>query len=186
MFGSGGSDRSTAAASLWQFPENGDAGERRVAELGEQPGTDRQEDVDARSESNDAHSIALFHRVAELAVGDDPSRDQTRNLSNQNAILASFDTDGHLLVLETRLFRSGVEELALVVVDVANDAVDRITIDVNVEHVHEDRESHRAPLDEGRLVDLSDHDQLSIGRGHCQRCAALTSALGVAEEICDP
>src|SRR5207244_1567171 len=65
-------------------------------------------------------------------------------------------------------------------------AADRIAIHVNVEDVHEDRESPRLAVNEGRLIDLCDEDQLAVGGRYDDAAAALTGTLGVAKKRRDP
>jgi hypothetical protein len=71
-------------------------------------------------------------------------------------------------------------------VDVGNHAVHRITIHVNVEDVHENRETDRGTLDEARLIDRCDHDELSVGGRYDERRSALTDSLRVSKEVGDP
>src|SRR6266699_3851551 len=70
--------------------------------------------------------------------------------------------------------------------DVFDDAIDRVTVHVHVEDVHEYGQPYRAALSETRLVDVRDHDQLSICRRNHQRRTTVSDALGVAEEVGDP
>src|SRR5882672_6374862 len=99
---------------------------------------------------------------------------------------ARLDPNRHLLIFKARLLRRGIEELALVVMDVFDDAIDRVTVHVHVEDVHEYGQPDRTALNETRLVDLRDHDQLSICRRNHQRGTTVADALWVAEEVGDP
>src|ERR1700682_6109367 len=183
---------------MWELPQHSHAGSCHVTELRSNSGADRQKKIDSRAEANDSHPVTLSHAIAELAVGDNAARNEARDLPHQNMMDCAhsrrsirvgrncFDADRHLLVLEARLLRGSVEELAFVVVDVGHDTVDRITVDVNVEHVHENGESDRSARDECGLIDLGDHDELAISRSDNEGWPALSDSLRVAEEVRDP
>src|SRR5688500_14133184 len=111
----------------------------RFSRAGANHGTGRKEDVHARAKADDAHPLTLDDALAFATVVHDAPRDEAGDLPNEDATAARLDTDGHLLILEARLLRRSMEELSAVVVNVAHRAVDRIPVDVNVEHVHEDR-----------------------------------------------
>ena len=108
-----------------QLSEDHDTSDGDVADLTAECGVDRNENVDARPKPDDPHPVTLLHRLADFTVGHDPAGDEPRDLTNQNPAASSVDSDRHLLVLEARFLRCGVEELPLVVVNVSDDSVDR-------------------------------------------------------------
>jgi len=50
-----------------ELPEHSHAGSRDIAELRSNRGADRQEEIDARAEANDSHSVALPDALTELS-----------------------------------------------------------------------------------------------------------------------
>src|SRR4030088_210779 len=113
-----------------QLAQHRYARSRHVTDLRSNSGADGQKKIDSRAEANDSHSVTLSHAVSELAVCDDATGDQPRNLPNEHTMDRAhsrrsirvgrngLDADRHLLVLEARLLGRGVEEFALVIVDV--------------------------------------------------------------------
>src|SRR4029078_13288476 len=122
------SELSGLAHLLGELPQHCDAGSSEIANLRANCSSRWNENIDSRSESNHSHSVALSNCVTDFRVSDDPARDEAGYLPHENSRCACFDSDGHLLILQTRLFRRGVDEFPLVVMYVADDAIDRITI----------------------------------------------------------
>ena len=148
---------------------------------------DRQEDVDARAEANEAHALALLHAIALLRVGHDAARDQAGDLPHENVIRSA----SRCRPTSARSARLDSSAAALrnrpgFALDEPNDAAHRISIDVHVEHVHEDRDANGALLHERRLVDVGDHHDLAVGRRDDEPLAALAQPLRIAEEVRDP
>src|SRR5438105_12521459 len=78
---------------------------------------EREEDVGARAESDETEPCALGDAVTKMGVGHDAPRDQTGDLSYQDGPARSADANRCLLVVETRLFSAGLQNLALIVMD---------------------------------------------------------------------
>src|SRR5688572_24404628 len=58
----------------------------------------------------------------------------------------------------------------------------RISVHVDVEDVHEDRDTPGTPMEKGRLVDFDNLNDAAIGRSDDDVVAAFTTPLRVAEE----
>src|SRR5205823_9389172 len=104
--------------------------------------------VDARAEPDEPHALALRHALALATVRDDATRDQSGDLSHQDAVRAGLDADRRLLVLAARCLGARVQELAGDVTHGLHDTGYRIAVHVHAEDVHEDRHARRAAADE--------------------------------------
>src|SRR6185437_6471515 len=62
----------------------------------------------------------------------------------------------------------------------------RIPVDVNVEDVHEDRDPRRLAVNEQRLVDVRNHQDLAVRRRNDESRTPRASPFRVAEEIRTP
>src|SRR6476469_4756292 len=70
--------------------------------------------------------------------------------------------------------------------DVSHSSIDRIPVDVNVEDIHEDRQSKRLSADEIRFVDFCYQDELAVRRRDNDLSTSWARSLGVSEEIRHP
>ena len=98
------------AAVSCVFREHGAADPHAIAEphLDDRTRREREEDVGARTESDEAEPCALGDAVTKMGVGHDAPRDQTGDLAYQDGPARSADADRCLLVIETRLFSAGM------------------------------------------------------------------------------
>src|SRR5215216_4641422 len=97
-------------------------------------------------------------------IGDDPTSDETGYLPDENFASGSVEAYGRLLVIEARLLRCGMPELTGIVLPVGDGAVGRVTINMTVEHVHENRDPDRSVLEERRLIGFQNANDLAVRR----------------------
>jgi len=171
---------------LRELRKHGRAGSRQISKLYPQLRISRNEDIDTRAEPNQSHSVALFYGFSKLRVRHDTPGNETCDLPDENSARAMFYSDRALLILEARFLGGSIDELALVVMQVADGAIDWIAIYVNVEDVHENRKPGSPAANECRLVNLSYHDELSVGRSDDDVRSALAGSFRIAKEVRDP
>ena len=97
-----------------------------------------EQDIDARSELDEAHALAALQAIADLGIEDDAPRQQAGNLLEDNLLAVAFDGDDILLVQFGGGLIHGVQILAALVTHVANHARDGRAVDVHIEYVEED------------------------------------------------
>ena len=119
-------------------------------------------------------------------VRDDPSRDQAGYLPDQDRPMSPPDAHRHPLVELARLVQCGVDELAGTIIAVFNRPGYRVAVHMNVEDVHEHRDSGRFALEILRLVDLLNAHDSSVSRRNHQFVSSWSCPNRVAEEREDP
>ena len=104
--------RALGAAVVAEAGDDRFAGDRGLALGDEDVGGDRQIDVEARAEADQADALAGGERVALLDEADDAPRHQTGDLDDADRPVRALDDDAVPLVALARLVELGVEELA--------------------------------------------------------------------------
>src|SRR3954466_8981700 len=145
-----------------------------------------QEQIYPGSEADHTETLSLLDRSAYRMVGHDSAGDEACDLANQHLASGGGETNGGLLVDETRLLRSGMTKFAGIVMSEGDGAFSRITVDVNIEDVHEDGDPAGATTEKRRLLGLDNAHHLAIGGSEDQAVAPFSRALRIAKERDDP
>src|SRR5262245_44337498 len=146
-----------------QYSEYGLGGVYPVADACDGPRANRQIHVHARAEPNEAEALAAREPLADSGIAQDASRDQHRDLhAGDVGPTRRSDPQRRPLVFEGRFRQSGIEELTEVVPQLANLTVDRATIGMDVENVHEYAHLERVAL-EIRIPAALHRDDAPIG-----------------------
>src|SRR4051812_11065376 len=77
-------------------------------------------------------------------------------------------------------------KLTGIVLAILHDAVGWVTVDVAVEHVHEDRDPECRATEERRFLDLDDADDLTVSGGENEATTPLSRPDRIPEERDDP
>ena len=137
-----------------------------VAELCRDLNTFGEIQVNSGTEADQAVATATLQRVAILWVRNNPSCNQAGNLHAKDFQTGlCFEKQARLFVFKAGLIQRGVEKTALVVKLIDHFAVDRHTIDMNIEHVHENADlGHLFTAKIAVFRDFTDENNLTIRR----------------------
>src|SRR6478672_804100 len=118
------------------------AGDRPLAEQDLRRRARRQINVDAAAEADKSDALARLDVIALADEGEDPPRDQSRDLRHSNLQpIPAFDQKVLALIVLARLVEVGVDELAWYIGDTADSAGNGRPIYVDVEDAHENRDA---------------------------------------------
>src|ERR1700678_2131631 len=94
-----------------------------------------EQDIDARSEFDQADTLPASEPVSDLEVENNAARDEPGDLLEDHGTRFTFDSHDVLLVLFGGMGGHGVEEQAALIADVADDSGNRRAIDVDIKNI---------------------------------------------------
>ena len=146
---------------------------------------ERQVEVNARAELDEAQVLVDIAVFADTGIGDDASSHCASHLPRQYLrTVGCLDDDCTSLVLFARLGQPSFVEIAVVMADMLDGAVDGNPVGVDVEETHEDAHHDAAVVEIFCLFRLFHHDDLAVGRRQYESFRlALESADGTLEEV---
>src|SRR4029078_12472564 len=100
--------------------------------------------VYARSKLDESHTLAASDLIADFVIEHDSTRNQARDLLEYDGLTFAVHRHDVLFVLVRRICSHGIQELAALVTDIANDSSDRRTVDVHLKDIQEDTDARAA------------------------------------------
>ena len=133
--------RTSQFAFRLQVSEDARPATNPVADLHLQRGGSVAQNVHPRTELDQPHTLATLQPVANFGMENDPSRQQSGDLFEDNHLPIAFHADNILLILLGRGPIHSVQKLPALIAHLAHHSRNRRTVHVHIENAQEDADT---------------------------------------------